>query len=85
MDRSRSTSPTLFREGAATPDIESAATSVPPSQIDLSAGIDNEKQQDKRYFESDTGAWLCVFGSMLFLISSYGMYHYFNPSKLVTD
>ncbi|KAI1012187.1 hypothetical protein LB503_004443 [Fusarium chuoi] len=27
MDRSRSTSPTLFRDGAATPDIESAATS----------------------------------------------------------
>lgn len=72
MDRSRSTSPTLFREGAATPDIESAATSVPPSQIDLSTGPDNEKQLEKRDIESDVGAWLCVFASMLFLISSYG-------------
>ncbi|CZR38146.1 uncharacterized protein FPRO_06663 [Fusarium proliferatum ET1] len=72
MDRSRSTSPTLFREGAATPDIESAPTSVPPSQIDLSTGPDNEKQLEKRDIESDFGAWLCVFASMLFLISSYG-------------
>ncbi|KAF5702814.1 monocarboxylate transporter [Fusarium globosum] len=72
MDRSRSTSPTLFREGAATPDIESAPTSVPPSQIDLSTGPDNEKQLEKRDIESDVGAWLCVFASMLFLISSYG-------------
>ncbi|KAG5802789.1 hypothetical protein H9Q74_012360 [Fusarium xylarioides] len=72
MDRSRSTSPTLFREGAETPDIESAATSVPPSQIDLSAGPDNEKQLEKRDIESDIDARLCVFASMLFLISSYG-------------
>ncbi|KAI1064017.1 hypothetical protein LB506_005497 [Fusarium annulatum] len=72
MDRSRSTSPTLFREGTATPDIESAPTSVPPSQIDLSTGPDNEKQLEKRDIESDFGAWLCVFASMLFLISSYG-------------
>ncbi|KAK2688075.1 Riboflavin transporter MCH5 [Fusarium oxysporum f. sp. cubense] len=72
MERSRSTSPTLFREEAATPDIESAPTSVPPSQIDLSAGPDNEKEPEKRDIESDVGAWLCVFASMLFLISSYG-------------
>ncbi|KAF5626191.1 monocarboxylate transporter 2 [Fusarium sp. NRRL 52700] len=72
MDRSRSTSPTLFREGAATPDIESAPTSVPPSQIDLSTGPYNEKEQENRDCESDVGAWLCVFASMLFLISSYG-------------
>ncbi|KAF4502156.1 monocarboxylate transporter 2 [Fusarium agapanthi] len=72
MDRSRTTSPTLFYEGAATPDIESAPTSVPPSQIDLSAGPYNEKEQEKRDIESDVGGWLCVFASMLFLISSYG-------------
>jgi hypothetical protein len=85
MERSRSTSPTLYREDAATPDIESAPTSAPPSQIDHSGGSDSEKEPEKRDIESDIGAWLCVLGSLLFLVSSYGKYYYFNIIRTFTN
>lgn len=53
-------------------DLESAPAVATVAQPANALGPDNEKELESKDTESDVGAWLCVFASLLFLTSSYG-------------
>ncbi|KAM5386481.1 hypothetical protein ACJZ2D_000444 [Fusarium nematophilum] len=72
MKRSESPATIPFTDKAPAADVESAPSSVPPSELDDSHSSDSENELDKKDIESGLGAWLCVLAAVLFLISSYG-------------
>ncbi|KAF9771993.1 hypothetical protein IL306_010349 [Fusarium sp. DS 682] len=65
MERSRSTSPTLFRESESDADIENAPTRAPSTQLDQTPGSDSEKEPNKRDIDVSQVGW--ISGTYLFL------------------
>ncbi|CAJ0551445.1 Ff.00g113750.m01.CDS01 [Fusarium sp. VM40] len=72
MEQSISSTTSLSSDQVPTMDLESAPAVATVAQPANALGPDNEKELESKDTESDVGAWLCVFASLLFLTSSYG-------------
>jgi hypothetical protein len=72
MEQSISPTSSLSSAQASTTDLERALAMATVAQPANVPSPDNEKELKSKDIESDIGAWLCVFASLLFLTSSYG-------------
>lgn len=84
MERSISSTTSLSSDQDPTTDLETAPAMVTVAEPANALGPENEKELENKDVESDVGAWLCVFASLLFLTSSYGK-HFVIHSDAIKD